>query len=333
LLLARIGVGVGESALQPPATSLIADYFPRERLGSAMGVYNIGIFFGSGLGYFIGGWIVGLVSAQERWTLPVVGAVFPWQTVFLIIGLPGLLLALLVLTVREPARSDRTRGTVPMSAVFGYMKQHARTFLCLSFGFAASATVNYGIAQWLATFLVRVHQWPASRAGIVQGTLTMTIGVIGVVVGGRLADAMHKRGRVDAPLRVGIFGALGMLVFATAYPFAPNAGWAVALLVFVNFFAAFPWGAASAGVAEIVPAAMRAQGIALFILVLNLVSYTIGPIAVAAITDRVFHDPNAVSKSLAIVNVVGMLTAITLFAIGLPAYRRTFARVQSAETH
>src|SRR5437867_11897145 len=65
LLLARIGVGVGEASLQPAATSLLADYFPRDRLGSAMGVYSMGIFIGSGVAYFVGGWIVGLVSSQQ----------------------------------------------------------------------------------------------------------------------------------------------------------------------------------------------------------------------------------------------------------------------------
>jgi len=329
LLLARIGVGAGESALQPPATSLIADYFPPDRRGSAMGVYSIGIFLGSGLGYFIGGWIVGLVSAQDLWTIPVVGSVHPWQSVFLIIGLPGLLLALIVLTVKEPVRRDRTRGTVPITALLAHIRANLRTFLCLSLGFAASATVNYGIAAWLATFLVRAHGWPASRAGIVQGSLTMTIGVVGVVVGGRVADALVRRGRVDGPLRVGIIGAAGMLVFATAYPFAPNAASAVVWLVLVNFFAAFPWGAASAATAEIMPAAMRAQGAALFLFVLNLVSYTLGPISVAAITDNVFRDPAAVAYSLAIVNVIGMAVAIALFVIGLPAYRRTFAQVHT----
>lgn len=325
LLLARIGVGVGEAALQPPAVSMIADYFPRERLATAMGVYSIGIFLGSGLAYFIGGWIVGIVSAQEMWTLPLVGDVRPWQTVFLMVGLPGLLVAALLLTVREPERRDHSRGTVPLSAVLAYVRANLRTFVCQSFGYAMSATVNYGIAAWLALFLIQKHGWTASRAGMTQGALTMTIGVVGVVVGGRVADAYVRRGQVDGALRVGIIGALGMLVSATAYPFAPSAGAAVAWLVLVNFFAAFPWGAASAAAAEIVPARMRAQGTALFITVLNLVSFTLGPIAVAAITDNVFHDEAALPYSLAIVNVVGMTAAIALFVIGLPAYRRTVA--------
>jgi MFS family permease len=330
LLLARFGVGIGEAALQAPATSLIADYFPREKRAGAMGVYSMGIFLGSGLAYILGGWIVGLVSAQEMWTWPIVGEIRPWQTVFIIIGLPGLLIALLMaLTVREPARRDHTTGTVPLSSLFKYVAANRRTFICQSLGYTLSATVNWGIAAWLAFFLIESHGWTVARAGLVQGALTMTIGAFGAVAGGRVADAWVKRGHVDGPLRVGIIGAIGMLVSATAYPFASTAAMAVAWLALVNFFAAFPWGAAYAAAAEVVPPAMRAQGVALFIAQLNLISVPLGPIAVAAITDRVFGSDSAIRYSLAIVNVVCMAGAIALLLAALPAYRRTLAQRDS----
>lgn len=325
LLLARIGVGVGEAALAPPATSLLADYFPPEKLSGAMSVYSTAIFIGSGLAYFIGGWIIGLVGSAETWTWPVIGAIRPWQTVFLMVGLPGLLIALLMLTVREPERRDRRTGTVPLRTLFAYVGANRRTFVCHSFGFAMSATVNYGIAAWLATFLIQKHGWPASRAGMVMGVLTMTVGTLGVVAGGKLADYFVRRGQVDGALRVGIVGAAGMLVSASAYPFAPTAALAVTWLVLVNFFAAFPWGAAAAAAAEIVPAAMRAQGMALYFLVLSFVSRALGPFSVAAVTDYVFGDDSGLPAALAIVNVTGMTAAIILFALGMPAYRRTIA--------
>jgi len=129
-----------------------------------------------------------------------------------------------------------------------------------------------------------------------------------------------------APLRVGVIGAAGMLVSASAYPLMPSATLAVDWLAVVNFFAAFPWGAASAATAEIVPASLRAQGTALFLVVTNLISYTLGPISVALITDHVFHDKTALPYSLAIVNVVGMSAAIAFFVFGLPAFRATLAR-------
>ncbi|HUX34022.1 MAG TPA: MFS transporter, partial [Gemmatimonadaceae bacterium] len=203
--------------------------------------------------------------------------------------------------------------------------RNMRSFTCNSLGFSLSAMVNYGIAAWLATFMIRHYGWTASRAGAVQGILTMTVGVAGVLAGGRMADWYARRGRTDGPLRVGVVGAVGMLISATAYPFMPTAALAVAWLVPVNFFAAFPWGAANAAAAEIVPASMRAQGAAVYFFVLSLVSSTLGPTVVALITDHVFHADAAVGWSLAITNVVGMAAAIALFIYGMPAYRRTVA--------
>lgn len=326
LLLARIGVGVGEATLAPAGTSLLADYFPREKLGTAMSVYSTGVFLGSGLAYFIGGWIVGLVSAQEIWQLPLIGAIRPWQTVFLMVGLPGLLAALLMLSVREPERRDHSRGTVPLARLLAYVRANLRTFASLSLGFALYAMVNFAIAAWLATFLTERYGWTPARAGMVQGVLTMTLGVAGVIAGGRLSDALARRGYTDSAMRVGIIGAAGMLVSATAYPLMPTAGAAVVWLTIVNVFAAFPWGAATAAVAEMVPPSMRAQGVALYVVVLNFIALLLGPWSVAAITDYVFGRDAALPYSLAIVNVVGMLGAIAFFVMGLPAYRRTLAQ-------
>lgn len=325
LLAARIGVGVGEAALAPPATSLLADYFPREKLSTAMSVYSLGIFLGSGLAYFIGGWVVGLVSAQETWTWPLFGDLRPWQTVFLAVGLPGLLVAALMFTVREPERQLADTRAVPLRTLARYVRENLRAYLALSGGFALSASVNIGIAAWLATFLIQSLGWTAARAGMVQGTLTMTVGVAGVLLGGRVADWFVRRGHLDGPLRVGVIGAFGMLIAATAYPLATSAAAVIAWLAVVNLFAAFPWGAAAAAAAEIVPRPMRAQGVALHFFVTSLVSSLLGPWSVAYVAESVLKNESLLGYALAAVNVVGMTAAIALFIIGMPAYRRTVA--------
>jgi len=327
LLLARIGVGVGEATLNAPSVSLIADYFPRERVGIARSVWSLGTFLGSGLAYFIGGSIVGLVTAVGTITLPIIGPLRPWQLVFVLVGAPGLVVALLMLTVRDPRRARPRERTASRIALFPYVRANLRTFVTLGVGFALSAAVNFGIAAWLATFLVRTYGWTPARAGVVQGILTMTVGVGGTLAGGRVADVLVRRGRIDAPLRVGIIGALGMLVSASAYPLMPTPALAVAWLVVVNFFAAFPWGPAAASPAVIVPAPIRTQGVALYYFVLSLLSGALGPTAVAFCTDRIFHDPQALRYSLVIVNVVGMMLTIALLASGMSAYRETAQRV------
>lgn len=324
LLLARIGVGVGEATLNAPSVSLIADYFPRERVGIAMSVWSLGTFLGSGLAYFIGGWVVGAVTAAGGMRLPVVGTLHPWQAVFVLVGAPGVIIAVLMTTVRDPRAHQRVSAAASAGpSLFAYVRGHRRTFVSLGIGFALSAAVNFGIAAWLATFLIRTYGWTPARAGMVQGMLTMTVGVGGTLAGGRVAGALVRRGYVDAPLRVGIIGAAGMLVSASAYALMPNAVLAVAWLVVVNFFAAFPWGPASAAAAEISPPAIRTQGAALYFFVLSLVSGALGPTAVAFFTDTVFRDPLALRYSLVIVNVIGMTLTIALLAYGIPAYRKT----------
>jgi MFS family permease len=325
LLLARVGVGVGEAALGPAAVSLIADAFPRDRRGSAMSVYALGTFLGSGLAYFVGGAIVGAVTIESVHQWPLVGAVRPWQSVFLMIGPPGLLVALLFLTVREPPRSVRG-DPAPLSALREWITTNARLFFSQSFGFALFAAVNYGIAAWLATFLARTYGWPVGRAGMVQGTLTMTVGVLGVLSGGRLADRLVRAGRIDGPIIVGVFGAVGMLVFATAYPLMPTAALAVTLLVPVNFFAALPWGAASAAAAEILPSELRAQGTALYFFLLSLVSGVLGPTAVASVSQRLLGGDAQLRYALAIVAVIGMSLAAALLASARAPYRHAVER-------
>jgi len=326
LLLSRIGVGVGEATLGPAAVSMIADAFPRGRLGRAMSVYMTGTFLGSGVAYALGSWLVSVKDTPGFVSVPVVGLIYPWQTVFFVIGLPGLLVALLMLTVREPTRTagDRAKEQVPLREVMAYFRRNARTMLSLCVGFTFSASVNWGIGMWLQTFLVRTHVWSAPKAGLLQGALTWVIGPLGALLGGWLFDRYVRRGVSDAPLRIGMMGAAGMIVFAGLYPIVPSATLVVALLVPVNLFAALPWGAANAAIAEAMPSRMRGQGSAIFQLMVGLAS-GIGPTAVALVTDRVFGDDASLRWSLATCTVIGMSIAFALFAWGRPAYRATVA--------
>ena len=152
----------------------------------------------------------------------------------------------------------------------------------------------------------------------------MTIGLVGVFSGGWVTDSLTKKGRVDAPLRVGIIGGTGMLITATAFPLMPTATAAVGALAVVNFFAAFPWGAASAGLAELSPARLRSQSAALYFFASSLFGGTLGPISVALLTDHVFGE-SGIRYSMATVCGVGMTFALVLFAAGLGSYRRTVA--------
>ena len=329
LFAARIGVGVGEATLGPAAVSLIGDSFPRRSLGSAMGVYAAGIFFGSGVAYALGAYVIGALDVPGVVSIPFIGDIFPWQRVFFIVGLPGVVVALLALLMREPARAvsaqvaAKANGAVSFADLLAHVRLHKRTVAALTLGFAFSASVNFGVGAWMSTFFVRTHGWRIQDAGLLQGSMTMCFGVVGSLLGGRLTDRLAKRGHADAPILVGMIGAAGMLVCAGLYPLVSSATVAAALILPVNIFAAMPWGAANAAVAEVMPPRLRGQGSALYQIIVSLISGTVGPTAVALLTDRVFHDEAALRYSLSICTAVGMTVTLALLGWGRPAFRAT----------
>jgi MFS family permease len=321
LFLFRIGVGVGEASLNGPGVSLLSDYFPRERRARALSIYSLGIYVGAGSAYFVGALIVGLIAEGGTWTVPVIGAIYPWQSVFLVVGLPGLVIAALFLTVREPQRAEREHR-LPVAALVEWVASNKRTYIAHSFGFASSRLVNSALAVWLPSFFLRTYGLPTNQAGKAQGLLTMSIGTIGVLCGGWVADRYVKSGRTNGPLRVGMIGAAGMIVSVTAMALMPTAALAIACLAVVNFFAAFPSGAAAAAAADIVPSPLRTQGAALYFLVVALVAQTLGPYAVGFLNDHVF-TPAGIRYSFVAVAIGAMTIALVLLGSGLGSYRRT----------
>jgi len=338
MLLLRVGVGVGEAALSPAAYSIITDYFPPKRRATAISVYSMGIYIGSGVAFIVGGLVAALASTQQTWDLPIVGATRPWQVVFFIVGLPGVLLSLLVYTVREPVRrgiktlmSSDGKARVakaPMSEVIAYLKQNRRTLLCHNVGFGLLSFSSYGSSAWIPTFFVRNHGWTEAQAGQVYGWIVAIASTIGIVMGGRLADWMVERGYKDATLRVGLFAALAWLPFGLVYPLVPNGYWAAALLVPAAFLASAPFGVSAAAIQQMMPNSMRGQASAIYLFTINLIGLGLGPSAVAAATDFVFEDDQAVRYSLVSVATFAHLGSTTLLWAGLKPFLASLERLK-----
>ena len=209
LFLARVGVGVGEAALSPPAYSMISDYFPPKQLGRAMGVYQSGAFFGAGIAFLVGGLVIQLVSGTEDMVLPLVGQVRPWQFVFFMVGLPGVLVALLMWTVTEPQRrgtiAGQSRG-IPLSEVMAFVSERRRVFVAHFCGFALLAVPITTILTWAPTHFIRALEFAPPRAALTLGAILILLSPLGVFVGGWLSDFLQQRGRRDSMLLVGILG-------------------------------------------------------------------------------------------------------------------------------
>lgn len=328
-LLCRIGVGVGEAALSPAAYSLIADSFPAERRATAISVYSMGVYLGSGLAFLLGGLVIKFASAQGDVLLPVLGEVRPWQLIFLILGAAGVLFTLLLLAVREPARRGVGAGVaVPLVEVGRYLRANRRTVLYHNFGFAGLAFAGYGSAAWIPTFFIRTYGWDAGHVGVVYGSIVAVFGCLGIVFGGRLADWMAKRGRTDANMRVGLYAAMAALPCVASFPLMDNALWAAALMAPTVFCLSMPFGVAPAAIQEIMPSAMRGQASAIYLFVITLIGLGIGPTAVALVTDYLFADDQALRYSLLIVSTLAVASSLFLLAKGLQPYRESVLHLQ-----
>lgn len=329
LFLYRVGVGVGEATLSPAAYSMIADYFPPERRATAISVYSMGIYLGTGLAFLVGGLVVQFVSAQDMVTVPLVGEVRPWQLVFLILGATGVVFSLAFVLVREPPRQGTVvAGGVPLREVVGYLWSNRRTVLCHNLGFAMIAFCAYGTGAWIPTFFMRSHGWDAGQVGIVYGLMTMVFGSAGILCGGRLADRWRRQGCTDAALRVGLWSAGIAILAGLLYPLAPSGTWAAVALVPSVFALGMPFGAAAAAIQDIVPNHMRGQTSAVFLFVVNLIGLGVGPTAVALLTDYVFADDQALRWSMLIVGTLANLAAILLLLAGCAPYRATLVRLR-----
>jgi MFS family permease len=328
-LLCRIGVGVGEAALSPAAYSLIADSFPAERRATAISVYSMGVYLGSGLAFLLGGLVIQFASAQGDVTLPVLGEVRPWQLIFLILGAAGIVFTLLMLAVTEPTRRGVGAGVaVPLADVGRYIRANRRTVLCHNFGFAGLAFAGYGSAAWIPTFFIRTYGWDAGQVGIIYGSIVAVFGCLGIVFGGRLADWMAKRGSTDANMRVGLYAAIGAVPCVLAFPLMETALWAAILTAPAVFFLSMPFGVAPAAIQEIMPNSMRGQASAIYLFVITLIGLGIGPTAVALVTDYVFADDMALRYSLLIVTSIAVFSSIVLLSMSLKPYRESVVRLQ-----
>jgi len=259
LFLARVGVGVGEASLSPAAYSLITDLFPKERLGRAIAVYSFGLPVGSGLALLIGGYAIAGIAALPPVTLPAVGTLSPWQLTFMLVGLPGLLVGLLVMGLREPPRRDRLapaasgEDRLPEEGLLAFLRTHQRLLVLQFSGLSLLVIIVYGCTAWMPTFFIRVHGWTASEIGYAYGVIFLLFGTSGLYTGGLLADRWWRSGRRDAHLRVVILSVATMTPCFALMPVVGSPYAALALLALATFTSSLHGGVAGAALQLITP--------------------------------------------------------------------------------
>lgn len=328
LALARIGVAVGEAVLSPATYSMAGDAFPERKLGRALSVFVIGLPLGVGLALIIGGLVIQFVATTPQYTVPLLGTIKAWQLTFLVVGMPGIALALWVMTLREPAR--RQHGGEIRKASVGdtirFMLARWRPYTALILGFSVMGMVMNVFQIWGVQYFVRVQGLPLADAGFRVGLAIAVFGTVGILTGGWLTDRWRSAGRVDATMRVGLVAALALIPFASLCTLQQSLTLATLFLIPIGFFTSFAFGAGATAVVVLTPPPMRAQASAIYLLFVNMIGIGLAPYLTAALTQYAFADDLAVGRSSAIVAGGAAVIATALFVWGLPHFRAALIR-------
>jgi len=298
LLAARIGVGVGEAGGSPPAHSMISDIFPPEQRATALSVYSMGINFGVLIGFVIGGWV---------------NDFFGWRMVFFVIGMPGILMALLVrFTLKEPPRgySENVKNVADAPPLMEVMRLlwSRRSFRHMSIASGLHAFVGYGVGQWIGSFFIRSYELSstgeiATWLGIISGTA----GAAGTFCGGYFAD---KLGKHDKRWYLGVPAIATILAvpFSLAVYMLNNYTLALSIYVIPVFLGAMFLGPTLAMTHGIVSLRMRALASAILFFVLNLIGLGLGPFFTGVISDLL--EPRFGTESLRYALIIVVMTYV-----------------------
>ncbi len=287
LLLARVGVGVGDAALAPCALSLISDSFPPDKRGRPVALYITAQSFGAGLAMLGGGVVLAWAATQSVIDLPLIGVVAPWQFTFLTVGLPGVLVALLLLVAREPQREPAVTGAVSMLTTLTWLRARWQSFGSLTALVCVMTVVAYS-QNWYAALFQRNWGWDIGRYALWSGLALIIVGPLVVNLTGWWCDRQLGRGHRDAPLSVVIAGTVLLLPPGVLAPLMPTGELAVGIWLLNLCGLSMVSAAAPVALLAITPGEMRGQVSAIFYMVIMLTGLVVGPLAVGLLNDLLF---------------------------------------------
>lgn len=321
---ARMGVGVGEATLGPSAYSIITDYFPRNRLATALSTYSMGIFLGSGLAILIGAGLVSTLPTSGTTHIPILGDIFHWQKLFIYIGLPGIAISLLLFTIKEPTRKDLIKvaninSELTMKEALTVIWEQRKTYLYVTFAASFTAFISYGSTAWIPTYFARTFGWQMKEIGFKYGIIVTIFSALGVLAGGWVADRYIKQGKIDGKVRVGLISGIGVLLSTSCF-FLSDPNVILLCMMLPAFFVSFPFGASVAVVQEIMPNRVRALASSIFLFFVNIIGMGGGPFIVAFFTDSVFHNELLIKYSLVALYVIGSIAIIIFSWLGMKSY-------------
>ena len=324
LLLARIGVGVGEAGCTPPAHSLISDITPAEKRSSAIAFYSMGIPLGSLAGMALGG----LIADS-----------FGWRVAFFVAGAPGVILAILAwFTLPEPRRTMPAVAKADGPNLSGAIKELSTksSFWWISIGAAINAMVGYGLLAFYGSFYLRNHaeglqdlatslglgMGPIGFVGLALGLIIGIFGAVGTMAGGSITDRFLKtdvRGYAFIPAVANLLSIIPLLIAMLT----GNTLISLIALGFVTFFGSIWYGPVFASAQGLVKPRTRATASAVLLFVINLIGLGIGPLAAGIISDvfaATYGPGDGLRFSLITIAAVGLL-AVPAFLLAARTLR------------
>ncbi len=320
LFVARMGVGVGEGGAGPPAVSLLPDYFKPTELARAMSIHTWGAVLGTGFGLIAGG---------------VLAAQFGWRMAFVLLGLPGLALGLLIFfTLKEPPRGRYTpqaldtKQTGFVETIRSFLANRTLMYTCIAW--ALVTTIGYAMAIWLAPIMLRNFEMDTANVGLILGLTFIAGGIPGPILGGMLVDHLSER---DVRWRAWI-PAIGTAVCLPLYFLCLTAG---SLAAFLGFFIVgylfflFQNGPSIAIIQTSASTGERATAFAFALLFNNMCGQALGPFVIGATSDALAPTYGATSLNIAVLGTcfASGVGAVIFYLLAANEIRKQEARLEA----
>ena len=337
LFIVRIGVGVGEATLGPATHSLVGDYFPRHLIPRALSIFQLGATVGSGLAFYVVGLVLEYIEANPPGPLPIVGQLYDWQWTFIYVGLPGLLVLLLMFTVREPIRrkvsSTVSKGQqATMEEIIAFYRLNWKTFLTHHIGFAFLGLIGFAFVFWTPEFFYRIYGLPVAESAQTFGLIFMVFGVMGVLWAAWLGERFARNKVKSAYVTAGMLGGALTIPFIFMIQVMPSATWAFVLYAPAMFFVNSPFGMSNGAIPVITPPNMRAVVASVSSLMSATLAMGLGPPVAGYLNDSIFTGPEGVRYSLMTMAIVCGVIGLTSLWFCRRYYADSLRRADAWET-
>lgn len=332
LFIARVFVGAGEAVNGPASYSIVADYFPRDRLPRAIATLQIGSVAGSGLSMLLGGGMIWIVTTLGSPDLPFLGVLRPWQLVFIGVGLPGVVVAFLLLTMKEPPRRNlrMERRNIPLRDAVKYLLNklplYGPMFLGLTLG-----SLDAGGRAWGAAFFERTYGWAPSQYGMVSGVVSLIAMLCGLYMGARWVEWFQARGKVDGAFQVILYTRFAAIPFAVLMPLMPTPELAVAFNAVAFLTLGMNGPMLNAVLLIVTPNEIRGQVTALYLFIFMVIGQGLAPLITGLTTDYIFTSPEDLRWSIMLLHVVFLPPALIVTWLGWRPYRKEVERLNAED--